>query len=915
VRTMIRRVSLVSLQFSSVLLSSLLSLSVAHAALPYPSVVPHDEAYYTQDVRNTRLIYTEENLPFARQTAEIQLSLQPLYEQMFGYQMDDILNVGLASRHNQIANGFSTQWPRNRQINYVGGALAIDYFSSPSWLKTLIYHETCHNYQLNAKGSDISKGLHSVLGNGSVFVPWFTVPNIVESSFLLEGNAVLNESWHGNGGRLYSGRFKAATLQQAKAGYLTAERVYNANYYFLYGSHFYTLGGYYQYYLAGNYGLEATNNYWQTLSKNWLWPFTTSNATRDSIGIDFHTAFDGWRVEMEAAAESLSDVEGDAVASTQFFSPMNADRDEIYFIVNESGRGFPELVTYDRASGQVVKDTGSYAAGKVIRLADGRYVTQAGLKTSPWRIHQGLFDEDAMIIDGTQSKIVEGFLTDGTEVYFDVPASYDQPQLYVGDAFYARTNSSVIIDGDDLYYFAQGQGKSRTMYRNRQALFTIQGYYSYPSGVDSKGAVYFIANTEHGSGLFRFYDGRLSRAHQADTIFDARLIDDNSALVAVMGADEYSYNKIELSDIDEAPHEVVLFVENQPYYRAADPALHPQEIPDITLDDDYYSFLDMDYSATNITFANDKDAGFIYDIDITFSDPLTQNALSAFVLRNTDEFTLAGLSYANIQYFLQYSLSAYGIIDRPDDEVPQPDERDSGIVANAYVPLLESGHYDATFQASYYQDYDSNSRKPLSFVLDMKRSEQYGVSFYRNFLLQAAPYTSSDRDDTTNGGVLGIEYGLPAEWYLGMHAQYSASDASSPVDERGVKLTANPYSRFQDSDPTTVTMLGLKSTTYFKTISRANLRLSKVFNLAKYFFRFPLSLRREALFVDYNRYELEPFAARVKDITVNETVIGLDLDLVAVSKLPIPVSLQYIYNDNELLADRESFRVLVAFTF
>ena len=367
---------------------------------------------------------------------------------------------------------------------------------------------------------------------------------------------------------------------------------------------------------------------------------------------------------------------------------------------------------------------------------------------------------------------------------------------------------------------------------------------------------------------------------------------------------------------DEAPFEVVLFVEHQPYYRAADPTLHPREIPDITLDDAYYSFLDMDYSATNIALANDKDAGVIYDIDIRFSDPLTQNALSAFISRNTDEFTLAGLGYANTQYFLQYSLSVYGVLDRPDDELaPVPDERDSGIVANAYLPLLETGHYDVMLQASYYQDYVSNSRKPLSFVLDMQRSEQYGVSFYRNFLLQAAPYTSSDRGDTTNGGVLGIEYGFPSEWYIGMHAQYSDSDASSPVEERGVKLTSNPYSRFKDSDPSTVTMLGLKRTAYFKSITRGNIRLSKVFNLAKYFFTFPLSLRREALFVDYNRYELEPFAAGAKDLTANETVLGIDLDLVAVSKLPIPVSLQYVYNDNELIADRETVRVLVAFTF
>jgi hypothetical protein len=573
-------------------------------------------------------------------------------------------------------------------------------------------------------------------------------------------------------------------------------------------------------------------------------------------------------------------------------------------------------VVYDKSTGTVTRDTGSYDNGKVIKTADGRYVTQASEFTSPWRVHIGLFDDGAFIEDGTKGKVIEGYLSDGTEVYFDIVKSFDQPQLYVGGEFYAQTNSSVLIDGDDLYYFVQGEGKERTMYRNRDALFTIKGYYSYPGGVDSKGAVYFISNTDYGSGLFRFYEGRLSRAHAADTIFDARLIDDDHALVAVMGSDEYSFKRITLTEIDQAPTEVVLFVENEPYYRAADPKQHPGRIPDITLDDAYSAILDMDYSATNIAFGNDKDAGFIYDISVSFSDPLTRNMLNLFALRNLDEFTLGGLTYENYQYFLQYSVTGYGILDRPDDGgVPDPDERDSGLIAGASIPFLQTGRYLGSLDAAYYQDYVSNSRKPLSVTLDLVRAEQYGVSMYRNSLLRIAPYTSTDRDDTTNGGLLGFEYGLPAEWYVGLHAQYSESDAQSSVDARGVKLTSDPYARFKDFDPTTVVMLGLKDTIYLKSISKANIRISKVFNLAKYFFTFPVSLRREGLFIDYSAYELEPFVAGAEKVTVNETSLGIDLDLLVISKLPIPIELRYVHNDNENIADKDSFRVNVSFTF
>lgn len=180
--------------------------TLAYAAplvTPNEAGVAQDQDYYTQDVRNTRLIFTEENKQHAEHAAGVESILQPAYEDTFGYQMDDRLNVGLMSSYNQIANGFSTQFPLNRQINYMGGAQLPDYFSSSSWLDTLLFHETAHDYQMNAKDNVVSKSMFAVLHNGSIgpigIIP-AVLPNSTSSSFMLEGNAVLNESWHGQGG-------------------------------------------------------------------------------------------------------------------------------------------------------------------------------------------------------------------------------------------------------------------------------------------------------------------------------------------------------------------------------------------------------------------------------------------------------------------------------------------------------------------------------------------------------------------------------------------------------------------------------------------------------------------------------------------------------------------------------------------
>jgi len=887
---------------ASLLITSAFGLQ---AALLQSSVVPCDQPYFTAQVRNCELIYTQKNLPFAREAAAVEEQLQPLYENTYGYRMDETLYVGLISDANQISNGFSTPYPNNRQINYDGGALLADYFSTASWLKTLLYHETAHNYQMNAKDNPVSGTLHSIFANGYVLIPWFTLPNIVESSFLLEGNAVLNESWHGNGGRLYSGRFKAATLQQAKAGRLTPERVFNDNYDFLYGSHFYTLGGFYEYALAQTYGLNNVNAYWRLHSQDWFWPFFTNRTMERSLGVDFETTLKTWADQTAEEAAEMKDVGGIPVASTQFYTPINGDGNEIYFTVNTTGRSFPDLVVFDKKSGNVTETSGSYRAGKVVKTRDGRYATQSSAYTSPMKITAGLYDNAAHLVEGSGSKVIEGYLHDGTPVYFDVPSSFDRPQLYVGGTFYARTDSSVYIDRDDnLYYFVQGKGKTRTLYKNKTPLFSIRGFYGNVSGVDSLGSVYFIANTPHGSGLFRFRDGTLTRAHPADTIFEARLIDDNHALAAVMGSDAYTYKVIPLETLNEAPYEVTLFFEETPHGEAEAPAPHDA----VGLEHPYSSPLQLHYSGTDVALGSDTEAGLLYTLSLNFADPLVRNTLSAFVTRNLDEYTLGGMRYANSQYLLQFAVTAYGVIDRPDVNASKPQPRDVGIAAEAELPFWRRGYERGAVRVAYYQDYEADSRTPFSAALPLGYTAQYGVSMYPNALFALTPYAAFDRGDTAWGGEAALQRDLSHEFYLALGAQYSASDAANGLNARGVKLATGLADKLKDNDPSTVVMPTLSDTTYAKTALKSEAELRKVFNLSAYFFTFPFSLRRESLRAGYAYYDLGPFAATAKHLYTSETSAGITLDTLWFNKLPVPLTLDYYYTDSPLAKDRHTFR-------
>nr|MBP9128188.1 hypothetical protein [Elusimicrobiota bacterium] len=767
------------------------------------ATVSHDQPYFTHDADGFQIISTQKNKEFANKTLALEPSLHRLYEKQYGFKLDERLYVGLISDYNQIANGFSTPLPNARQINYIGGTELVDYFCVRSWLETLLYHETAHNYQLNAKDNPVSSSLHTVLGNGFLFLPFFTHPNIAVNSFLLEGNAVLNESWHGNGGRLYSGRFKAQTLLQAKAGYLTPERMHNHTLYFPYGEHHYIQGGFFQYFLAEKYGIEKTNRFFKKNSWDWYWPFKTNDAMERTFGRRFDTLLENFAQKTLAESQNLVEVESPALARSVYFDFLNKDKDEIFFLTSpESVRG-PELVRYSLADRKIARERAPFLSGKVIK-AEGNYFTQGGNYVNPFRIYQGLFDRHAVIKPGTQSKMIQGYLSNGSPVYFDVPTSFDHPRLYVGDSFYADVHSSVFIDSNDnLYYFTQ-EGKTRTLFRNKTALCSYSGFYGIVCDVDTAGSVYFVANSPWGSSLFRFVSakvphpplrgsrvpeahdcdgpnrprarrafpqegkenidfpsplgrplteigapgapealmrgqgegpelsprftqsGAVERVHKADNIVDARLVSDWEALVAAVGTDDYYYAVTPLAPERQSTHGTGLFFEKDPRYGSV-----PSNANSLSLDLDkpYHALTDMHYSGIDLSFGQDEEIGWVYNLSVNFGDPLGQNAFSVLASRTPDEVSLTGVSYQNTQTFIRFNGIGYGVTETPENESSN-DYRRSGAAAQASVPWLQRGYWTGNLDLTFQQDYLSYEREPLGLAMKIGQRKRFGLSLY-----------------------------------------------------------------------------------------------------------------------------------------------------------------------------------------
>jgi hypothetical protein len=890
--------------FADVLPASLVSGGV---------VIPNDKPYYKyKDERNDiELIYTKENLPFAKHTFGVEQKITKEYRKFYQWKLDDTLYVGLASSENQIANGFSTQYSNNKQINYLGGTQMVDYFTSASWLDTLLYHESAHNYQLNIKSSKVSQTLNSVFKSGSFIIPFISIaiPNSFENSFMLEGNAVLNESWHGNGGRLYSGRFFVETLLQAKEGNINASDVYNKKKSFPYSDNHYIIGGFYNLYMAQNYGMKEINSYFINHSKYWYWPFFTNRSMYDSAGINFEKSLNDFSIKYAKIAQNVVLARGEKIASSQYFYPLNSDKDEIFFITQKTGLRAPTLIILNKKDLKIKKQQESWVSGKVIKK-DAKYYTQGSMYISPTKIKQGLFDKNGFIKKQTESKMIQGYMSDGRDVYFDVSTSYFKPQLYIGKKFYTQTNSSVFIDANDnIYYFKQDL-KTRTLYKNDKKLFSYKGFYGIVSDVDENGDVYFIANSKFGSTLYKYDMKKITRVVESDNIIDAKLIDKQRVLVCAISAKDYYYSVVNTQNIDEIPFEVKFFFENKKYYDYKNLDINTS---DVDLLDPYHSVLDMHYIKTNfgLAYINDAVEGIL---SINFSDPLSQNAASIFASRDDENISIVGVGYSNSQYLLKYTFMGYMVAD----DNGRDDIRDGGFIVDAELPFYRAGYYYGSVVASFYQDYLSMDREPLTLSVNFSRSEEYGYSMYKNYLNYISLYGSKDRGDNLYGFSYKFKHDFDYEFYLDFDIKYSKTDANikdskANTQSRGVKLKTTQYSL--DMDPSIIDMPSIDTTVYLKKASYADVVLKKVINLSAYFFTFPVSLQRESLYLKYRYYDLEKF--NDKKINIDEFTLGTTLKTVLFNNYELPLSFEYIYNNDTsgMVQNKNSFRFTIGTGF
>ena len=866
-------------------------------------VVP--DTYKISDDPERSYVYSQEYTKILPDLKSYHEQILNTYEKEYGYKLDEKLYVGLASNKNQIANAFSTQIPFNAELFYGAGAGSIDYFCFSSWFKTLLIHETAHNFQLNPKENALSRLSHKVLGNSPFsmlgLLPVFPLPNITESSFMLEGNAVMNESRYGNGGRLFSGYALAEVVALAKAGKITPSLMYNDTLAFPYGEKPYLVGGFFHQFLVERYGVAKVNGYFKTYATQ-PYPFFTNRIFKEQFGTNFETLLEEFATEIQHTHQGFQTTEGEVLAKSQVFVPLNADKKSIYTLISDR-KSAPKVVEISKEHQRVSYAEGLWRVGEVFKYK-GNYATQSSAKTSPSKIEMGLYDFDGYLLEETGSKVMQGFKRSGEMVYIDVIKSLESPQIYVDGKFYTQSHSSVYVDNqDNLYYFKQ-EGEKRTLYKNKTALFEYEGHYGFVSDVDTEGNVYFIASSKHGSTAYRFRNSKLERVTQGDDVIAFKGINATEALVATIGAEGYAY---QLVTIDVQGVDGIQFKKQKIQSVQLSSRLQAEFGKNKTRaleSKPYRPFRELHYSSLSQAMSYGSYEGFGMDVQANFSDPLMQNSLSA-LLSSNQQRTVAGVRYDNQAHLLEYGVALYGVNHDEFDS----DERDHGYEAYIELPFLATGYWRGSTALAYTKAYDNIYREPLSLSVDIKKSTQYCLSKYQNRLNSLSLFATNDRDSNIFGASYAWMHDMPFQSYVGVKGAYLKSDRVSFTDEKGIELS-DGFSSLQ-SDKATLNIPTASHTSYAKEVKMAELSLAKVFDGSLYFYSLPLSLQRESVYLKQRLYDIDFSENMHKDY--KESVAGLELDLLLFHKLQIPLSIEWLYNAD--VQDKEQVRVLFGTSF
>ena len=508
-------------------------------------VLRRDTPYYKTSVfKNLDLIYSENFKNFVPifldYTKLIDFRLSKVFQKSPYFRRNSVIFL---SSQMQILNPHATIYPLSYIVMYPSsGAYFMDQWSIFHWSQDVLIHEMTHIYQLS-QNLKWDRGLWWILGP-------FSYRNVMLNSVILEGSAVLNESIYGFGGRLFSGWARAFVFSQLKQG-VSLKRLLKS-----YDDPFsnvekYLHGGYFFTYLHSQHGMKEINRFFSESGYFFPFDFYGLNwSLKKTFGKSLEILFEDYKKHYAPLARKQQSSSEKALVKSKIFLPMNSDKNKIYFLISDM-KSPPELILFDKKTKKIRQQKKNLPLGKIF-YKKGGYYSSSNERTGSFSIEYSLFKENFKPLKKYNSQHIMD-LYKNKYISLDTRQNHIQNSLLVNGVFYDTSHSSAIMDHmGRIYYFKQNREK-RTLYRDKEPLFSFNSYYAYPVEADEEG-LYFIGATQYGSSLFVYKESsEVFRLSESDTISYARRIKGNEFMVSEITPTQHEYKVIQTKEIPEIP--------------------------------------------------------------------------------------------------------------------------------------------------------------------------------------------------------------------------------------------------------------------------------------------------------------------------------------------------------------------------
>ena len=886
--------------------SFLIYMLLLSASATATVVMPNDVPYLSWQNGETLYIYTSSSEDDIERLSAYNEAIRSMYEKSFSWRIDEERDLILTSSRQQIANAYATIQPNVKTVWYPSGFGMLEDMAESSWLMALISHETAHLYQLNVKSS-FGARLHSIFGNALLIspvpiLPFFIQPNVALPRFLLEGNAVLSESRLNIGGRLHSGEIRAMALAHIKDHLITPTRLINEEFKYPFGEEAYVQGGYFEAHLAAKYGIDKTNQFFRAQAEHYINPLILNKTFRDHFGSSFPQEVREYVRGLEPMAEKQSSTPGKPLVQSLFIAPMNHDDRRIWF-VSSDGVQLPVLHVYDKNTKLWTHTTKNLLSGKAFFRGD-RVETAATDKHDLHHIEHSLYGEDRAFDPEFRSQIVTDQRA-GKTASFDAREHWLEPRILLNGENYDIGHSSPVLDEQGHVYYFRQDGLARTLYRDREPVFKYEGFYGKITEIGSDGSVYFIANTDYGSSLYRYNGKEISRMLSSDRVLDARRIDERNFLATEV---ESSGNSVYLAQAAPTPSQPAQY-----QYAFASESLTPQSVatPEEIKSQqrDYSSLQQLRYSSLDFSSFWQSRDGLGAALLAAFNDPLQFNTLTLGYSGLTGDHTpqQAKVTYMNSKYLVNWSAQYLYESERYQvsgvDRMAFSQECSLGI----RYPLLRWRNWDSEVGLNAYYKNRGGTNDPANlasprggreetlgsqpnFHLLWQKAPQLGFFPWRQFEFSARQRLDASANSWTkrhNIAALDSNYihGFPNEFYA------SGFLSGAWADGRDIRVNNEISSQ---TNEIRLSLLTPYRDYLVQSGASARVEFTKVFNVWAYSPRIPIGLHRFAPFV----VAQGSYLSQNVDVppSIFEFGYGFDLHLLLAHLIPGKFRLLSAYN-------------------